>query len=271
MRPCSVALSALALAACQSPAPLQPLAVRDPFAVAYRGDVAPAVPTEPAAAVDAPSPQAVGSQYSIRAKLLELPVEDGEQAFANLITLPENASSVPSRAEHAVRLPMCGLGGAHVERATIAALLQQVEGRADVVMAPELAASFGTDATVSLRDRTAYVRSVTLRPLQGGLIADPAIDVFETGSTLRFRVEGTKAGQRLVLSWESSEPLRPLPLAATRVASLQVPVVVTHLLSCETAIDKTDSLVVGSLPGAKPGHVQILCVEIDAGEAVAQR
>lgn len=264
MRLSLLAPFALLFASCQSPAPLLPIAVRDPFAVAYRGDVAPAVPvvepTEPVAS----TPTNPGAPCTIHATILELTAEDGRQVLSNLISLPEfGAAEAGGRIPDSVRLPTSGIAGAHVERAAMTTLLENLKGRAEVVMAPELAASHGIDTTASMRNKTAYVRSVTLRPMALALIGDPMVDAFETGETIRFRIEERKGANHLVVTWESSEPMRPLPLASTRAATVQVPVVLTHQLSCDTPVENSDSVVVASLPGSDAGRVQILLVAID--------
>lgn len=285
----------LLFVACQSTRPaLLPLAVDQPFAVAYHGEVAPIRLAEPDAAAHGEkqlsafpelsterdqkaqwetTPAATlvpNDAVSVRATILELDVEDARMLLENLEQDARGdfrSAAAPTFAPS--QLPLAGLAGAHLRSGQMAALMAQLKGRANVVATPRVVTSMGNRAQVSISEQTAFVRSVELEPVAGRLRADPEVDVFEHGMRLAFLVSSGKASSSLEVVWQITEPVRPIPVARSRAASLQLPVVLEHRIVATTPIAAADAMILGSLPGANDERVLLLCVEVETGARIA--
>lgn len=272
-----LALLSLVLTACAAPkAPLQPLALRDAFAVVYRGGAAIADYSAPAAddaASEPPADPAKLPTVDLRAAILELEAAD---ARALLASLPASASASapqtqPQAADSARIQPtgpameLAGLRGAHLDPALVDATIEGLRGRADSLMAPRLAVTLGQVATVSVQEQRAVVRSLDFLATEDVVLANPRVDRIDYGDSLRIRATEGKSGKQLAVTWNTTRLVTPVSVTTTPAGSIQAPALVRHELSATADIQSSDALVLASVPGSEPGRVCLLLLVVEVG------
>ncbi len=272
----SLALALSLLSACAAPkARLQPLALRDPFAVVYRGSAS--APEYPSTAVDETPGQATTAAANLptvdlRAAILELDAADARALLASLPTPAPAPESQPSPAD-AVRMQptgavmtLAGLRGAHLDAALVDATIEGLRGRADCLMSPRLAVTLGEVATIAVQEQRAVVRSLDFLATDNVVIANPSVDRVDYGDSLRIRATEGKPGKQLAVTWSSSRLVSPVSTATTPAGSIQTPTLVRHELSAEAAIGSKDAIVLASIPGSETGRVCLLFLVVEVGE-----
>jgi hypothetical protein len=257
------------LAACKtSPPPPARLPIHTLFPVTYEGDVAPlaadadAPVPEPSPATHAPQPS-----LSFRTTLLELPLADARELAPELVT-PAPTGKPSARGVTDRRIRALGLAGGHVDPALLRQSIDELQRRGHAYAGPLVATGLGGTATVSVSKRTAFVRSLHIAPVDDSFLVDDVdVATFEHGSWLTFAAQRDGDALRIGVEWQVRDPLVPIPVARTQLASLQVPVLARHRLGASAIVAAQDGLVLGSLPGRRPGTVMLLCVEVEAADA----
>ena len=276
LRPLALLLSILP--ACAAPkAALQPLALRDPFAVVYRGSASAA--EYPATATDEAPGQATAAAASlptvdVRAAMIEL---DATDARALLASLPSDAT--PPWTEPAgqgqrlqtatgAAMTLAGIRGAHLDAALVDATIEQLKEREDVsmLMAPRLAVSLGEVATIAVQEQRAVVRSLDFLATDNVVLANPHVDRIDYGDTLRIRATEGKPGKQLAVTWSTARLVSPVSMATTPFGSIQTPALVRHELSADAPIQRKDAIVLASIPGSETGRVCLLFLVVEVGE-----
>lgn len=136
-----------------------------------------------------------------------------------------------------------------------------------VMAAPRLVSRLGQSCTISVLDQTAYVRDCTLLPAAGGTVADPEVDVVESGLRLDARAEEVAGDLRCELLIHRSRLLglhrQDVDLApGAAPATVQLPELSQQLARAELAQAGPGSwlLQLPLLPGCD--ELEILAVRI---------
>lgn len=272
----TLALLLSLLSACAAPkTPPQPLALRDPFPVVYRGSAsAPEYATQ-AAEETLSKPAAVPANLptvDVRAAILELDAADARALLASLPPPAATPSAEPiatgsQRMEPTdAVMTLAGLRGAHLDASLVDATIEGLQQRADTLMAPRLAVTLGQIATITVQQQRAVVRSLDFLATDNVVLANPNVDRVDYGDSLRIRATEGKPGKQLAVTWSSSRLVSPVSTATTPAGSIQTPTLVRHELSAEADIGSKDAIVLASIPGSETGRVCLLFLVVEVGE-----
>ena len=267
-----LALLSLVFTACAAPkAALRPLALREPFAVVYRGGAAaadyeaPAAGSSPAAQAGAGPSAEARQTVDVRATFLDLDVADARALLATDDSSSRQDGSHRPLVDAA--LPLAGIRGAHLDPASVDATIASLHGRADLLMTPRVVVALGEPATMSVQERRAVVRSLDFLATEHAVIANPAVDRVDYGDTLTIRASQEGGGTQFAVSWKSSRIVSPVAVAETPAGALQIPAILRHELDATAGIQSKDALVLASIPGEQQGRVRVLFLVVEVHPA----
>lgn len=267
-----LALLSLVFTACAAPkVALPPLALREPFAVVYRGGAAPAeyaapaAESSPAAKAGAGPAAVVRQTVDVRATLVELDVADARALLDTDDPAPPQEGSRRPLGDAA--LPLAGIRGAHLDPSSFDTTIASLRGRADLLMTPRVVVALGETATISVQERRAVVRSLEFLATEHAVIANPAVDRVDYGDTLTILASQADGGTQFRVSWKSSRIVSPVAVAETPAGALQIPAILRHELDATAGIQPKDALVLASIPGDHQGRVRVLFLAVEVHPA----
>ncbi|MBK9384883.1 MAG: hypothetical protein IPN34_08720 [Planctomycetes bacterium] len=287
--------STLLLGACGSaPLALTPLAIKERFDARYEGSLQ-LFDAEPLSAHPTASPSAgLGAREPLlcRATWIELRTEDARAWLPALATpppppievLPDGATRhwSPTRVEtHSAegsgsssRVPVLGMALGRVAAPELRAALEQLACSARVIAVAEGELGRGERTALAITSERAFIRSLRLASAADSIhVQEVEVERFPYGAELLLRWGTAASGSSLELAWTASCWMPTPGVVVAPYGGIEAPALVRHRVEAEAPFRTAeDALVLASLPGAQPGMVQLLCVELrEAPDALARR
>ncbi|MBL8901465.1 MAG: hypothetical protein JNM84_27810 [Planctomycetes bacterium] len=289
--------SALILGACgTAPLTLTPLAIDERFDARYEGSLQ-LFDAEGLSAHPTASPSAglgAREQMLCRATWIELRTEEARAWLPGLATPPPPPSEVLSEGAtrhwsptgvvtysaeasgvlRGPRVPVLGMALGRVAAPALRVALEQLASTARVIAIAEGELERGESTALAITSERAFIRSLRLASAADSIhVQDVEIDCFPYGAELLLRWSATASGSSLGLAWTASSWMPAPGIVVEPYGGIEAPALVRHRVEAEAPFRVAeDALILASLPGAQPGTVQLLCVELhEAPRALAQR
>ncbi len=255
-------------AACQAVQPQpRPLAVREPFPVAYVGRIEPAQPLPDdvtlageAAWPAAPAAAAGSGSITVRATLVELPIDEVRALLPGWPLAAEQGQ------------------GARLAADDLAARLADWHARGRVVAQPTILIDNGHQGTLRAGKRTAYVSRLAIgafadRGVHGDpWTIDPHVAVFEHGLELTFAPERRGSATSLGFTWRQRDRVLPRPVGYVhdgRMGAIELPLLLDQTVRGDVDFVSGEALLLGAVAGNVENTAVLLFAEAQAVPADA--
>ncbi|MCA8973212.1 MAG: hypothetical protein KDC98_00750 [Planctomycetes bacterium] len=256
----------------------QPVPIRDTFAVAYEGSIAP-LASEAFFEASTPAPLVPTRSAIVRVTVLELPLDEARRVVPGLVVpAPAAVEGLPGGGErlwtdsrvqtidaHGLmlgpRIRALGMNAGHVEPRRLQQALSALTRRGRVLDTAEGAVAIGSTATITAATKMSFLRSMTYGAASDSVIVDDVdIGRFEHGTQVKLGLRPDGVRFAVELEWLQKTPVSQLDSPW----GLQMPVIGEHRVQTSATVTMAgpEAVVVGSLPGRARGTVQLLCVEI---------
>lgn len=138
-------------------------------------------------------------------------------------------------------------------------------GGMTVVTAPRLSVFERQQGTISITNQVAYISAFQIRSSDATRVADPVVDVLNSGLVLSLRASGgSETHMRLELDLTMSEVVRPMETQEVQVfgapMTIQLPVMYTQRLKAQGEVSESRTLVLTGMVEEK-GEVSVLLVK----------
>lgn len=138
-------------------------------------------------------------------------------------------------------------------------------GGMTVVSAPRLSIFERQQGTISITNQVAYISAFQIRSAEATRVADPVVDVLNTGIVLSLKASGgSKTHMRLELDLTMSAVVRPMETQEVQVfgapMTIQLPVMYTQRLKAQGEVSESRTLVLTGMI-EEEGEVSVLLIK----------